>query len=87
MCACRLDTSRDDLRVRNEALEREAAELQHRNEELTSLAQEAQALKDEMDILRYSRTFISLLFYAVFITKYSTAIKGLHSKPYEQLIA
>lgn len=48
----RLENSRDDMRVRGEILEREVADLQQRNEELTSLAQEAQALKDEMDILR-----------------------------------
>lgn len=59
---CRLETSRDDLRVRNEVLYREVADLQHRNEELTSLAQEAQTLKDEMDILRYRHVFISLLY-------------------------
>lgn len=33
-------------------LEREVNDLQLRNEELTNLAQEAQALKDEMDVLR-----------------------------------
>uniref|UniRef100_A0A673IY34 HOOK N-terminal domain-containing protein n=1 Tax=Sinocyclocheilus rhinocerous TaxID=307959 RepID=A0A673IY34_9TELE len=48
----RLDSSRDDLRVRADVLEREVTDLQLRNEELTSLAQEAQSLKDEMDILR-----------------------------------
>lgn len=48
----RLENSRDDMRVRGEILEREVTDLQLRNEELTSLAQEAQALKDEMDILR-----------------------------------
>lgn len=48
----RLENSRDDMRVRGEILHREVTELQQRNEELTSLAQEAQALKDEMDILR-----------------------------------
>ncbi|XP_044309696.1 protein Hook homolog 2 isoform X2 [Varanus komodoensis] len=50
----RLESSRDDFRVRCEDLEREVQELQHRNEELTSLAEEAQALKDEMDVLRHS---------------------------------
>lgn len=40
------------MRVQAEILQREVADLQHRNEELTSLAQEAQALKDEMDVLR-----------------------------------
>lgn len=48
----RLENSRDDMCVRGEILEREVADLLHRNEDLTSLAQEAQALKDEMDILR-----------------------------------
>ncbi|KAK2833881.1 hypothetical protein Q5P01_017770 [Channa striata] len=50
----RLENSRDDMRVRAEILEREAATLMQRNEELASLAQEAQAFKDEMDILRHS---------------------------------
>lgn len=40
------------MRVRAEILERDAYELQRRNDELTSLAQEAQNLKDEMDVLR-----------------------------------
>uniref|UniRef100_A0A8B9HBK5 Hook microtubule-tethering protein 2 n=1 Tax=Astyanax mexicanus TaxID=7994 RepID=A0A8B9HBK5_ASTMX len=57
----RLDNSRDDLRIRSEALEREVSDLQHRNEELTSLAQEAQTLKDEMDILRHSSDRVSRL--------------------------
>lgn len=48
----RLENSRDDVRLRADILEREVLELQHRNEDLTSLAQEAQTLKDEMDILR-----------------------------------
>ncbi|XP_061472712.1 protein Hook homolog 2 [Rhineura floridana] len=50
----RLESGRDDFRVRCEDLEKEVQELQHRNEELTSLAEEAQALKDEMDVLRHS---------------------------------
>ncbi len=53
VCVClRLESSRDDLCVRADVLEREMTDLQLRNEELTSLAQEAQSLKDEMDILR-----------------------------------
>uniref|UniRef100_A0A4W6F065 Hook microtubule tethering protein 2 n=1 Tax=Lates calcarifer TaxID=8187 RepID=A0A4W6F065_LATCA len=57
----RLENSRDDMRVRGEILEREVADLQQRNEELTSLAQEAQALKDEMDILRHSSDRVNQL--------------------------
>ncbi|XP_053708588.1 protein Hook homolog 2-like isoform X3 [Synchiropus splendidus] len=57
----RLENSRDDMRVRSDILEREVTDLQIRNEELTSLAQEAQALKDEMDILRHSSDRVNQL--------------------------
>jgi len=48
----RLENGRDDMHVRADLLQREVLQLQFRNEELTSLAKEAQTLKDEMDILR-----------------------------------
>uniref|UniRef100_A0A4W5LU56 Hook microtubule tethering protein 2 n=1 Tax=Hucho hucho TaxID=62062 RepID=A0A4W5LU56_9TELE len=57
----RLENSRDDMRVRGEILEREVLDLTHRNDELTNLAQEAQTLKDEMDILRHSSDRVSRL--------------------------
>ncbi|XP_056099433.1 protein Hook homolog 2-like isoform X1 [Rhinichthys klamathensis goyatoka] len=57
----RLESGRDDQRVRADVLEREVTDLQLRNEELTSLAQEAQSLKDEMDILRHSSDRVSRL--------------------------
>ncbi|XP_055008334.1 protein Hook homolog 2 [Boleophthalmus pectinirostris] len=57
----RLENSRDDLRLRSDLLEREVLDLQQRNEELTSLAEEAQSLKDEMDILRHSSSRVSQL--------------------------
>ncbi|XP_060248305.1 protein Hook homolog 2 isoform X5 [Meriones unguiculatus] len=50
----RLESSREDERLRCLELEREVTELQQRNQALTSLSQEAQALKDEMDELRQS---------------------------------
>ncbi|XP_036158538.1 protein Hook homolog 2 isoform X6 [Myotis myotis] len=50
----RLESSREDDHLRCVELEREVTELQQRNQALTSLAQEAQALKDEMDELRQS---------------------------------
>uniref|UniRef100_A0A452TJL5 Hook microtubule tethering protein 2 n=1 Tax=Ursus maritimus TaxID=29073 RepID=A0A452TJL5_URSMA len=49
-----LETGREDERLHCAELEREVSELQQRNQALTSLAQEAQALKDEMDELRQS---------------------------------
>lgn len=48
----RLEAAKDDYRIRCEELEKEIAELRQQNEELTNLAEEAQSLKDEMDILR-----------------------------------
>ncbi|KAK7167042.1 hypothetical protein R3I94_001445 [Phoxinus phoxinus] len=57
----RLESGRDDQRVRADVLQREVTDLQLRNEELTSLAQEAQSLKDEMDILRHSSDRVSRL--------------------------
>nr|XP_023501075.1 protein Hook homolog 2 isoform X2 [Equus caballus] len=50
----RLESGREDERLRCAELEREVTELQQRNQALTSLAQEAQALKDEIDELRQS---------------------------------
>ncbi|KAG8512716.1 Protein Hook-2, partial [Galemys pyrenaicus] len=50
----RLESGREDERLHCAELEREVTELQHRNQALTSLAQEAQTLKDEMDELRQS---------------------------------
>ncbi|XP_037361816.1 protein Hook homolog 2 isoform X2 [Talpa occidentalis] len=50
----RLESGREDERLHCAELEREVTELQQRNQALTSLAQEAQTLKDEMDELRQS---------------------------------
>uniref|UniRef100_A0A8C6KBJ7 Hook microtubule tethering protein 2 n=1 Tax=Nothobranchius furzeri TaxID=105023 RepID=A0A8C6KBJ7_NOTFU len=64
----RQETVRSENTVRStscrdlaELLEREVRDLQHRMEELTSLAHEAQALKDEMDILRHSSDRVNQL--------------------------
>lgn len=48
----RLEASKDDYRIRCEELEKELLDVRSQNEELTALADEAQALKDEMDVLR-----------------------------------
>lgn len=50
----RLEAAKDDYRIRCEELEKELMEVRGQNEELTSLAEEAQSLKDEMDVLRHS---------------------------------
>lgn len=48
----RLEASKDDYRIRCEELEKELLDVKSQNEELASLADEAQSLKDEMDVLR-----------------------------------
>lgn len=48
----RLEAAKDDYRIRCEELEKELLDVKSQNEELTALADEAQSLKDEMDVLR-----------------------------------
>ncbi|XP_048874733.1 protein Hook homolog 3 isoform X2 [Brienomyrus brachyistius] len=57
----RLEAAKDDYRIRCEELEKEMLELRGQNEDLTSLADEAQSLKDEIDILRHSSDKVSKL--------------------------
>lgn len=49
----RLEAAKDDYRIRCEELEKELLDVKSQNEDLTSLADEAQSLKDEIDVLRY----------------------------------
>lgn len=51
-CVLRLEAAKDDYRIRCEELEKELLDSKSQNEELTALADEAQSLKDEMDVLR-----------------------------------
>ncbi|XP_038075290.1 protein Hook homolog 3-like isoform X2 [Patiria miniata] len=55
----RLENIRDDLQIRIDMLEREVLEISQKNEKLTSLAEEARALKDEMDVLRHTSDKVS----------------------------
>ncbi|KAI5615706.1 protein Hook-like 3 [Silurus asotus] len=57
----RLEAAKDDYRIRCEELEKELLEVKGQNEDLTSLADEAQSLKDEMDVLRHSSDKVSKL--------------------------
>lgn len=50
--SCRLEASKDDYRIRCEELDKELLDVKSQNEELSALADEAQTLKDEMDVLR-----------------------------------
>lgn len=48
----KLETSRDEYRVKVEELEKSTTDLQAKNEELQKVAEEARILKDEIDVLR-----------------------------------
>ncbi|CAL4137912.1 unnamed protein product, partial [Meganyctiphanes norvegica] len=56
----KIETSRDEYRVRVEQLERENQEVQARNDELHRLAEEARSLKDEVDALTEMREKVSV---------------------------
>ncbi|TKC35118.1 hypothetical protein EI555_020580, partial [Monodon monoceros] len=57
----RLEAAKDDYRIRCEELQKEMSELRQQNDELTTLADDAQSLKDEIDVLRHSSDKVSKL--------------------------
>ncbi|KAG7268379.1 hypothetical protein CRUP_031990 [Coryphaenoides rupestris] len=57
----RLEAANDDYHIRCEELVQELVDVHSQNEELTSLADEAQSLKDEMEVLRHSSDKVSKL--------------------------
>ncbi|KAK2189347.1 hypothetical protein NP493_109g07060 [Ridgeia piscesae] len=67
----RSDAGKEDLRIKVELQEKEISELQQKNEEMSGLAEEAMALKDEIDILRHS---------ADKVTKYEATIESYKKK-------
>ncbi|KAM6105730.1 LOW QUALITY PROTEIN: protein Hook homolog 3 [Pterocles gutturalis] len=56
----RLEAAKADYRIRCEELEKEIAELRQQTEDLTTLAEEAQSLKDEIDVLRHSSDKVAI---------------------------
>lgn len=55
----RLESQKDDYKIKADLLERELQDVLQKNEQLSALAEEARALKDEMDILRHSADKVS----------------------------
>ncbi|XP_071846791.1 protein Hook homolog 3-like isoform X2 [Apostichopus japonicus] len=55
----RLESQKDDFKIKADLLERELQDVLQKNEQLSALAEEARALKDEMDILRHSADKVS----------------------------
>ncbi|XP_060072280.1 protein Hook homolog 3-like isoform X1 [Ylistrum balloti] len=67
----KLESSRDDLRIKSEILARDFSELKQKNVELTAIADEARSLKDEVDVLRHTSEQVS---------KYETSIESYKKK-------
>lgn len=67
----KLETSRDDYRLKMELLEKEVLELQSKQEDLQKSADEANHLKDEVDVLRET---------ADKVTKYEQTIESYKKK-------
>uniref|UniRef100_S4RXJ2 Calponin-homology (CH) domain-containing protein n=1 Tax=Petromyzon marinus TaxID=7757 RepID=S4RXJ2_PETMA len=57
----RLEAAKDECRIQNEQLHRELLDAQEKNVEMSSLVEETQILKDEMDILRHSSSRVAQL--------------------------
>lgn len=50
----KLESQKDDFRIKVDILQKEANEVKERNAELVSLADESRGLKDELDVLRHT---------------------------------
>ncbi|XP_061423417.1 protein Hook homolog 3-like [Lethenteron reissneri] len=57
----RLEAAKDECRIQNEQLHRELLDAQEKNVEMSSLVEETQILKDEMDILKHSSSRVAQL--------------------------
>ncbi|XP_069127500.1 protein Hook homolog 3-like isoform X2 [Argopecten irradians] len=67
----KLESSRDDIRIKSEILARDFAEMKQKNVELTAIADEARSLKDEVDVLRHTSEQVS---------KYESSIESYKKK-------
>ncbi|XP_012540735.1 protein Hook homolog 3 [Monomorium pharaonis] len=71
----KMETSRDDYRVKVELLEKEVLELQSRQEDLQKAADEANHLKDEVDALRETTDKVAK--YEIMIESYKKKMEDL----------
>lgn len=71
----KMETSRDDYRLKVELLEKEVLELQSRQEDLQKAADEANHLKDEMDALRETTDKVAK--YEITIESYKKKMEDL----------
>ncbi|KAL6432248.1 hypothetical protein ACFW04_006719 [Cataglyphis niger] len=71
----KMETSRDDYRLKAELLEKEVLELQSRQEDLQKTADEANQLKDEVDALR--ETVDKVAKYEIMIESYKKKMEDL----------
>ncbi|CAL1281625.1 unnamed protein product [Larinioides sclopetarius] len=71
----KLETGRDELKVKVENQLREILELQQKNEELQRLAEESQSMKDELDVLRHTSDKVNV--YEATIESYKKKLEDM----------
>ncbi|XP_067122723.1 protein Hook homolog 3 isoform X2 [Centruroides vittatus] len=67
----KLETARDEYKMKSELQEKEILELSQKNDDLQKLAEEARILKDELDVLRHTSDKVE---------KYETTIESFKKK-------
>lgn len=67
----KLESGRDDLRIKSEMIAKDYAEMKQKNVELLAIADEARSLKDEVDVLRHTSEQVS---------KYESSIESYKKK-------
>eukprot|EP00105_Crassostrea_gigas_P024105 XP_011444240.1 PREDICTED: protein Hook homolog 3 isoform X1 [Crassostrea gigas] len=55
----KLETAKDDMRIKFDVLSKECAEMKQKNAELTAVVDEARTLKDEVDVLRHTSELVT----------------------------
>nr|XP_022318582.1 protein Hook homolog 3-like [Crassostrea virginica] len=71
----KLETSKDDMRIKFDVLTKECAELKQKNAELTAFVNEARTLKDEVDVLRHTSEQVTK--YEAMIDNYKKKLEEL----------
>ncbi|XP_076353486.1 hook microtubule tethering protein isoform X1 [Tachypleus tridentatus] len=72
----KLETARDEFKIKVDLQEKEILDLQQKNEDLQRLAEEARTLKDELDVLRHNSDKVE---------QYETTIET-YKKKFEDLV-
>lgn len=71
----KIETGRDELKAKVENQQKEIIDLQQKNDELQRLAEESQAMKDELDVLRHTSDKVSV--YEATIESYKKKLEDM----------